>query len=291
MTENLFTRTEGDDDLRALATIDPAGPRAPEAHRSETAQALLAEISGSPATTAEPVRTRRRWPWLAAAAAVAAGVVVLAPTVGSGGGAYASWTDVPAAATAADAAEAEQYCRDMWRDVLDDQEEDMPAVAVADSADLVIAEQRGDFTYTVLSDGDWGMDCLVETRTGFRWFGSGGGGAGGSLQPLGDSGDLAPDGIADLMLGGFGGQDIEGMVLMMYARVGADVSAAVVHTPGAGDVEATVTNGYLAAWAPGLPENALDEPSIGLTLYLTDGSEVELTPTELDTLSRANNGG
>ena len=214
MTENLFTRTEGDDDLRALATIDPAGPRDPEAHRSETAQALLAEISGSPATTAEPVRTRRRWPWLAAAAAVAAGVVVLAPTIGSGGGAYASWTDVPAAATAADAAEAEQYCRDIWRDVLDDQEEDMPAVAVADSADLVIAEQRGDFTYTVLSDGDWGMDCLVETRTGFPWFGSGGGGAGGSLQPLGDSGDLAPDGIADLMLGGFGGQDIEGMVLM-----------------------------------------------------------------------------
>lgn len=289
MTENLFTRTPDDDaDLRALATIDPAGPRDPESHRSTDAQQLLASITSVPAATAEtqteaPRPRTRRWPWLAAAAAVAAGVIVIAPTIASTDGAYAGWTDVPAAATAADAAAAEDYCREMWLSVTADPQEGIPDSSVVESADLVVAEQRGDYTYTVLSDGDWAMDCLVETHTGGFWDG-GGGSAGGSILALGERGEPAADGIADLSMGGMGGDPADTMVLMLYARVGADVSAAVVHTPGAGDVEATVTNGFLAAWAPGLPLDAFEQPSIGITLYLTDGSEVELTPQQVSAM-------
>lgn len=293
MTENLFTRTDDDDtDLRALATIDPAGPRDPQAHRSAEAQKMLASITSAPPAGVEnedhPSRSRR-WPWLVAAAAVAAGVIVIAPTVGSSGGAFASWTDVPAAATARDADAAEDYCRDMWLSATEDPGEGVPDPSVIENADLVLAEQRGDYTYTILSDGDWGMDCLVGTHTGGFWSGTGGSAAG-SLGQLGLNGDPAPDAIVDLTMAAMGTSGDDSLVLMLYARVGADVSAAVVHTPGAGDVEATVTNGYLAAWAPGLPDDVFDRPTIGITLYLIDGSEVELTPQQVQDLTEANAG-
>ena len=280
MNEHPVAPTEGGDtDLRALATIDPAGAPDRHAHRSVEAQELLASIASERA--AQESTTRRRWPWVAAAAAVTAGVIVIGPMAGGRDGAYASWTDVPAAASAADARAAEDECRQMWLEAAEPPADGMPAPSVIEQADLVLAEQRGDFTYTVLADGDWAMDCLVQTRTGFGW-GGGGGGAGGSLQPLGDSGPLPADGIADLNVGGFGGDGVDGWVLMLYARVGEQVSAVVVHTPGAGDVEATVTNGYVAAWAPGLPDDAFDEPSIGLTLHLADGTEIEMTPEEVE---------
>lgn len=291
-------------DLRALAAIDPAGARDPQAHLSSAAAGLLASIitapdrpvrpiaadsSGAPTELGAKGRTRRRVWVLAGAAAVVAGGLVVLPNVAPGGGAYASWTDVPAAATGSNAAAAEDECRDMWLDFAATPGEGIPERQVVADADLVLAEQRGDFTYTVLSDGAWGMDCLVQTERGVWWSG-GVVGAGGSLQPLGDSGELAPDGVADLMLVGAFGPDIDGLVLTLYARVGAEVTAAVVHTPEVGDVEATVTNGYLAAWAPGLPDDALDVPSIGMTLYLADGSQIELTPEDVDALATANTG-
>lgn len=200
-----------------------------------------------------------------------------------GGDAYGGWTDVPAAASATDAHAAENDCRAFWLDFAKTPGEGLPELQVIEDADRVLAEQRGEFTYTVLSDGTWAMDCLVQTRPGFSWFDGGGGSSSGagSLQPLGDGGELARDGVADLIVGGMGGQDLDGTVLMLYGRVGADVRAAVVHTPGVGDVEATVTNGFVAAWAPGLPRDAFDEPAIGMTLYLADGSTADLTPDEV----------
>lgn len=295
----------GDADLQALAAIDPAGPRDQGAHRSPAAQALLASITTDPAPRIrslrddtphssdgphEPARTRRtgRWVW-AAAAAVVVGVGITVASSPFGDDAYAGWTDVPAAATASDAQAAEDDCRDMWLDIAETPGEGNPGPDVVADADRVLAEQRGDFTYTVLSDGSWAMDCLVQTRTHPLW-GAGAGAAAGLLQPLGDSGELAPDGIADLRVAGMGGDDIDGIVLMLYGRVGPEVTAVVVHTPDVGDVEATVTNGFVAAWAPALPEHAFDGPAIAMTLYLSDGSEVHLTPEDVWAANLANLG-
>ncbi len=283
-------------DLRALATIDPAGPRDPQAHAGNDAQALLASITGgaaAPVTPGNPggadgrdatvtsldTRRRRRWPWIAAAVAVLAGGLIVVPGFIGSGNAYADWTDVPAAPEADDAAAAATECRQTWADSADGAAEyGMPSPATVRAADLVLAEQRGSFTYTVLSDGQWAMDCLVQTRSTWPW--TGGGGGAGSLQNLDDSVEPAPQGVSAISSGAFGGSHVEGLVLMMYGRVGPDVTAVVAEVPGVGDVAATLTDGYFAAWAPGLTEAGWDQ-GVGLTLHLSDGTTRHLTPDDV----------
>ena len=166
----------------------------------------------------------------------------------------------------------------MWRDVVAEPADGLPGPTVVDDADLVLAEQRGDFTYTVLSDGTWSMDCLVDRG---RWPFWQSGSAGGSIQDLSTFDDPAPDGVSAMSVGAMGPGGADDLLLMLYGRVGADVEAVVVHVPDVGDVEATVTNGYVAAWAPGMSQEGFTDIGPAMTLYLDDGSTVELTPEQV----------
>lgn len=70
------------------------------------------------------------------------------------------------------------------------------------------------------------------------------------------------------------------VLLFLHARVGSDVVGTVAHVPGIGDVGATVQGGYVAAWAPELTRDEAAQ-GIGLTLTLTDGSTVQISPEDL----------
>jgi hypothetical protein len=266
-----------DDDLRALAQIDPAGPPDPHAHRSDYAQDLLRQITTEPSgATVTPLPRRRRWPVLAGAAAAVAVGLVAVPTI-LDGDAYGSWTDVPAAASAADAAAAEASCRDWWLANADDPPPGIPGVATIEQAELVLAERRGEFTYTILSGAGWSMDCLVHDGSLLPWSQYG---SAGSIGPAVPVADVPADGIAGGSMGAMGGSRIDGLILMMYGQVGTEVRDVVAHVPDIGSVQATVTDGFFAVWAPGLSEEHFDD-GIGVTLYLHDGSEVSLTPEQV----------
>lgn len=295
------------DDLRALATIDPAGPPDPDAHRSAGAQALLASITAAPpqhaasprvaaapdelaarrterpAASTRPVRAARpirRWSMVAAAAAAVTVGIVATPSL-VGGDAYGSWTDVPAAPSVADASDAAASCRDWWTSATEGGPtgSDFPSAEAIQQTDLVLAEQRGDFTYTVLSDGTWSMDCLVHGGLTLPWGFHGSAGATSLAAPRAD---VPADGVAAVSMGAMDDDSSDsGLVLMMYGQVGTNVQDVVAHVPGAGAVAATVTDGYFAAWAPGLTEAGFADPGVALTLYLTDGTEVELTSEQV----------
>jgi hypothetical protein len=268
-----------DDDLSALATIDPAGPRDPGAHLSFGARRLQSEILATEHPA--PVVRKRRWPVLLGAAAALTVGLVLTPNL-VGGDAYGSWTDVPAAASAADAAAAADQCREMWMDIVaDGPTAEIPGPEQVAQAELVLAERRGNFTYTVVSDGVWSMDCLIQQWSLLSPMSRG---SAGSLQNLSLWAEPEPASVAAVSLAGMGTDDEEGLVLFMYGRVGNQVRDVVAHVPDIGSVQATVTDGFFAVWAPGLSEEHFDD-GVGLTLYLEDGSEVSLTPDQVSQTS------
>lgn len=272
--------TGTDTDLRALAAIDPAGPADPTAHERPEAAALLAQVlsddrRADQPRTAPSLRTpRRRWLPVAATAALALGLA-LTPNLLQPD-AYAGWTDVPAAPSASDAATTESQCRDLWRTALP---QDDPQLGLVDTTPMVLVEQRGRLTYTVLSDGTWAMDCLIEINPSlFQPVGS----SSGTMHEL--ETEPAPDGVAELTLAVATGSDRDDAVLTLYGRVGTQVSGAVVHVDPIGDIEATVTNGYVAAWAPGLDATATG-PEVSIRLLLQDGRQITLTPEQVEAAS------
>jgi len=187
-------------------------------------------------------------------AAAAAGLAVLAPGLFRDDSADASWTAQPAAPSVDDVAEAGQHCADFWLNSGLDRP--LPGMEVA------LAEQRGDWTYTVMrtSDGQY-ADCMLQQDRGLlrRLAGSGPlvTGAGGLSPALGP----VPTGgaLESVSYGGSGSDD--GAFAALSGRVGPDVTRVVAHAPGTGDVQATVRDGYFAAWWPGANADA-EPPSL-----------------------------
>lgn len=259
------------DELQALAEIDPAPGPDPQAHTTAQAQHLLTRIIRSadgPAAVDHPrqrPRTRKAWLLVPAAAAAVAALVAV-PLFGADR-AYSSWTPTPTSLPAAATAAAADDCQHRWEEV--GSAPDTP-VDVR-SAGVELAEKRGEYTYLVLATDTHTMDCLSRSGGDEEHLS-------GSL--FDHSGFDAPpaDGLAAASVSVI---DRDGVRLLFFnARVGADVEGAVAHVPGVGDVEATVTGGLVAAWAPELtPEEA--RQGIGVTLSLTDGRTVEISPAEL----------
>ena len=269
------------DALRSLdpANVDPqvaAGPRA-----QETLARILASDVSEPTTTM-PVKTgwargpRRRWV-VAGSALVAVGVLIAAPSVLKGKSAvvvppalgsntaFASWSPTTKVITPAEAALAGQRCKADQLHLINT----AAARKIVGSSQIRLVDRRGAWTMVYLGGGvlpDYGVICLNEYDSHGALLAGGGGGAssgGPGIAPV------ASDTVTIFSGGGFTTQS--GVTWSVAGQVGSDVVSVVINTIEHGPVEATIQNGYFAAWWPGpgplpLPQAVSAEPTYTLTL-------------------------
>lgn len=245
----------------ALCALDAAGP-VTSADR-ERAAAGLERILASPYDAPAPRRRRRRRLVIAgvtAAVAAAAGAIVVLPGTIGGGRAYASWTPVPTALTAAEIDLIGPECRDGLKGGSLD----------VKRAELVLAERRGEYAVMLYRTDNPNMSgaCLAHNVPGdddvddVKW------GAGGGSGPA----EKAPAGrYTEGALSDFGDASVTD------GAVGPDVTAVTVHT-GDLSVQATVRNGRYVVWWPGPAVEWIDETRLRLIytvdLTLRDGTVV-----------------
>jgi hypothetical protein len=247
-----------------LAALDPARDlRAPGTPDDEALQAILGT-----ARRATPIRRSPRPAVLAGAAAAAVVAVAGVATVWWPGSpaAYASWTAVPTTLSAADTAARAAACDTTAHKITEG--EDGPHV---DDVPIrpVLAEQRGDYTYVLLVGEGASGECLVTAQ------------AGGATDVVGGDAVLASvpaaPGPRDVTTRGSGtaswsaGDTGDGALTSAYGRVGADVEAVTLTLTSGERVQATVSDGWWAVWAPG--EASLQDTA---KITFTDGGTAEV---------------
>lgn len=249
------------DDLNLIMATPPGDATSPE-------------YAGGRAT-----RTPRRSRWVTRAlpiAAAAAALAVFSPSLYSDDSAFASWTAQPAAPSVEDVAHAGRLCSEFWTNGGFSQ--DLPDLKV------VLAEQRGDWTYTVMTTSDdQFVDCMLQLDRGLIGnlmgleFNSG---AGGLTQLSPQAPD--PEQVEAVSYGGTSNSS-DAVVLSVSGRAGEQVQSIVAHTPSTGDVQATVQDGYWAAWWPAVfdPGNGPQMDGLAFTVTLRDGSTFEATYDDL----------
>ncbi|MBC7299224.1 MAG: hypothetical protein H5T82_10075 [Demequina sp.] len=230
---------------------------------------------GAPATGDDKVapitrtsRRRRLSMRIGAAAAVAAAGIVGATLWPDSNAswipaAYASWRAVPDPVTPGDAEAQAKACLARMR--LGDPDGEVADALRFDDLVPVVAERRGDWTYTLLTAETGGehadIECLLPLDPNSHETGDAGG-SGGGIAPTPASNQIQwfgggwSDNSADTW--GYAGEDV--------ARVTVTLANGVV-------VDATVSNGYFAAWWPSLPLiHDHDQAPYTLTWYLDDGT-------------------
>jgi hypothetical protein len=270
MSNDGADRRTHDRDLADLQVLDPARDARPGAGHEPAAQALLDRILDEPQGSAsrsavERIGDRRRWRGRAlaatAAAAVAAGVVILPPW-GTPEPAFASWTPGPEEVPASYLDDVGAQCTpgsgssDLWEQ------------------DAVIAEERGRVTFVVARTPTNLWHCLLVDGD-FR--------SSGHARIRGQSAEMSPTEVQTYLVAGSGrGDDAYTAII---GQVGVDVVGVEVHPRGqvtepgalpAGEppesVTATIDNGYYGAWWPGGTEE------IELTIHLADGTVLSNVP-------------
>jgi hypothetical protein len=248
------------DALRSLdpANVDPqvaAGPRA----QATLAQILASDVSEP--TTTMPVNSgwarppRRRWV-VAGAALVVVGVLIAAPSVLKaktamvvpralgGNTAFASWSPTTKVVTPAEAALAGKRCKaEQLHDV-----NTATARKVVGSSQIRIVDRRGAWTMVYLGGGvqpGYEVICLNEYDSHGAMLNGGGTAGSGGPRPS----PVASNTVAPIPILGFSTQS--GATWCVAGQVGSDVVSVVINTIEHGPVEATIQNGYFAAWWPG----------------------------------------
>ncbi len=263
---------------RALDGLDaaPAAPLTPEqVQRADLALArILAGDPADPATTSVPPRpaaprrrTARRLALVGGLAATATVGIVGAQLVGGADRAYATWTATPHRPTTQQELSAAEDCRDRLAEALSPGATDPTGLTAAQvhRAPLVLAEQRGDWTFVVLGGaGAAEGSCLTLDGPFLGGAGSGSvGGATGTPEPR------------EILLGSWG-TAVHGDrgVSEVVGRVGSQVHRVVVHTATRGDVEATVAQGFVAAWwpSPYRPGSPVEDSVPAATVTFADGT-------------------
>jgi len=280
----------------ALRSLDPANVD-PQVAVSPRAQATLARILASdtpeptttlPVNTVRTRRPRRRWV-VAGAALVAVGVLIAAPAMLSGrtpvvapsvlkgkaavvvpralGGntAFASWSPTTKAITPAEAALAGKKCKaDQLEDPLRRLQFINTAAArkVVGSSQVRLVDRRGAWTMVYLGGGiqpGYDVVCLKEYDSHGAILNGGGSAGSGGPGPS----PVASNTVAPIVEFGFSTQ--RGATACVAGQVGSDVVSVVINTIEHGPVEATIQNGYFAAWWPG-PATTLVTATYTLTL-------------------------
>lgn len=198
------------------------------------------------ALVAPPTRRRRALVGVAATGALAIVAGLTLPGIGSDE-AYASWTPAPSALTGTDLLRAETACGNS-----------------STRATTVLAERRGVFAFTLRTDRDQVTDCLVTLN------GTGGGSAR-DLETLRDP----ADGQALVAAFFTTWNPDDGHASAVYGRVGDAVEAVTITRSTGYEVQATVADGWWAAWWPGDTD-----PDATLTVRRTDGTATR--PVALD---------
>lgn len=221
---------------------------------------------------------RRPGRWLVgvAAAGGVATALVMWPT--STPSAFASWTATPAMATAEEAAAAQGQCEVALHGSVE-QTQRYPTSVVNPSlptsdAELagrrvLVAEQRGTFTYVLSSNGAWTVGCLYSAALGDARTTA-------STTRLSVYPPAPGAGTVDaLQGGGFGVPGGESAVLAS-GRAGQDVVGVDVVTPTGRTVTASVASGYWSAWWPADEEVDDSWSQARVMAHLKDGSTDEV---------------
>jgi len=252
--------------LRALAPQLPDDAEALVRARASCEQARAAEAGARRGR-----RVRRLVAAAAAAAAVGAGAVLWP---GSSQSAFASWTPTAAVATTAQVDAAQVRCdavlANATKTIAADEEKfgvrlpNAPtSAAQLAGRTALLAEQRGDFTFVLSTNGTWTVGCLAapgvsEAMTEAEVVDL-------SLRPA----TLAAEGIDTL---GGGGEGVPGgtSAALAYGRVGELVAAVDVTTADGRTVHATVADGYWSAWWPAADDQRMGDAQV--TVGLVDGT-------------------
>ena len=253
-----MTRPDANDVLEALA------PAPTQTESLSAARVLLdariADEASDPKVDAD--RRRPVWRWLAlpAAAAVAAAVAVtLVPGIGATT-AYASWTATPEPVTQADTAQGADECVRLLSAAPGAVDEALL------SAKAVVAERRGDWTYTLLSSEDQArgtgkiFECLIPADPDQA-------GSGAGEFAAAPAADL---GATEAEWSGGGSQD---GWRSAWGHAGADVERVTLTRADGVVIETTVSDGYFAAWWPMPTEAGSRMENFTVTWYLSDGTE------------------
>lgn len=266
----------------ALRHLDAAQPTLTDTQRAR-ADALLASLTGpdahAPASvTPITVRSRRRrivrWLVPAAAASVLVAGSLILPGLPTTPEAYADWTPTPTPVAEPLLSRAADGCRARMADwERGSGGADRPIVR-AESARVVLAEQRGSHVFLALAT-DTGAEaqCLAD-GTGTVWSTTGSAPTAQATLPT-----VEPTGLT----GGSVGLSLEGSSGYAYTQglVGDLVRGVTIHAAGQ-TLTATVANGRYAAWWPvtGVdPLGRLPE-DVSLDVTLADGTV--LTDVETD---------
>ena len=213
-------------------------------------------------------RAAMRWATVGVAAVAAAVALLVVGTTGGGpASAFAGWSADPTTPPAGQVQTAESYCL-----------ESSPQLG---STTPALVDTRG--PWTVLIYPARGLGCMVNPSITHE-FGDHSAAQPFSLPGLNDSTPLDPAGIAPmqgaLLYAGPSapnpatGGTLKAQWTFTAGRVGADVTGLTVVLPDGTSVEATVANGWFAAWWPegGAPQAARITTATGTTTQPFYGS-------------------
>lgn len=261
----------------ALRDLDPATTTTLTADERGRADAMMARILATPShedvrLETNPPRRRRVRALPVGLVGAAAAAAVAVPIALGGGSAFASWTATPTSLSRETAAAAASTCRSTL-DISDQ------------SAQVVIGERRGGWTY-VLLDGSGGEGaCLMpddlvgrsdvsDDRSGF--FGSYDTDPAEPPTPARDEIiETESAGGSVSLPGRLPAGTIEGWFSSVTGYAGSDVTGVIVHPPVGPDVEASLNGGRFTAWWPA-GEARGNNPGVGgawsYTVTLADGT-------------------
>ncbi|MCK0118444.1 hypothetical protein BCE75_101240 [Isoptericola sp. CG 20/1183] len=233
--------------LADLAELDPARElHAPGSAEDDALAQILAQSRVAPAGERRPGARRpgRAAAVASAAAAVAVAVVVTTVTLDSPA-AYASWTPVPAALPAAEQELRAEQCGTGAAEIVEGP--DGPVVQES-PVEPVLTDVRGDYTYVVLAGDGAYSECFVTSTDGEPPMVVTSSAAGVDL-PAPDARELTTlqSGTASWSEG----DGTEGALTSAFGQVGEDVTAVELTLTTGEAVEASVTDGWWAVWAPG----------------------------------------
>lgn len=243
-----------------LTRLDPARDIPDDLVDQPRARAALAAITAAPTPLEVPRRRPQRvrtWGAVAASALVVGGFA--AAQVVSSPQAYAGWSAMPRPATVAEQERWGTECLEDWSGRLDAR----PDFGVR------LVELRGPFAYAVLWSPSTNTEatCLMAEPDSPQH-----GGGFGFAGPL--VAEASPRSIVTNSVRGNTFDDGQTQY-EVTGKVGADVTAVVFDAAGT-QVQATVQDGYLAAWWPGSTSlfPSYGPPNPDVTLTFTDGTSV-----------------
>jgi hypothetical protein len=249
-------------DLEMLATLDPARNRVPtevECRRARASVNTILRDSRRPARA--PVRRRVAIASVSlAAAGVVAGGIVGVPGLTKTDTAEAAWLPVPTAANPSQALEQAQACTRSW--------DATPTTHAVAAEDVLLAEGRGISTLTVMRKGNVVIECLSTdpgTLVGWSQVGE-------ARTPLPADGVAT---IADMGATGDGGNVHSSVV----GHAGPGVSEIEIVRANGDHVQASINNGWWAAWWPGAEGG--DPSGVNVIVHTTQGGVTEHASSEL----------